>query len=58
MQNEGMGEPRGSIRMQRSFAEYYCFRKQHKVTRREAFSADMDRVVPWQRLEAHKNGGI
>src|SRR3954451_10943628 len=40
------------IRMQRSFAEYDGFRKQRKVTRREAFLAEMDRVVPWQRLEA------
>jgi IS5 family transposase len=39
--------------MQRSFAEYDGFRKQRKVTRREeAFLAEMDRVVPWQRLEA------
>ncbi len=27
------------------------FRKQVKVTRREAFLAEMDRVVPWVRLE-------
>ena len=38
--------------MQRSFAEYDGFRKQRKVTRREAFLAEMDRVVPWARLEA------
>ena len=38
--------------MQHSFAEYDGFRKQRKVTRREAFLAEMDRVVPWQRLEA------
>jgi IS5 family transposase len=38
--------------MQRSFAEYDGFRKQRKVTRRQAFLAEMDRVVPWQRLEA------
>ena len=38
--------------MQRSFAEYDGFRKQRKVTRREAFLAEMERVVPWQRLEA------
>jgi len=38
--------------MQRSFAEYDGFRKQRKVTRREAFLAEMDRVVPWSRLEA------
>ena len=38
--------------MQRSFAEYDGFRKQRKVTRRETFLAEMDRVVPWQRLEA------
>lgn len=38
--------------MQRSFAEYDGFRKQRKTTRREAFLAEMDRVVPWSRLEA------
>jgi transposase, IS5 family len=38
--------------MQRSFAEYDGFRKQRKVTRREVFLAEMERVVPWQRLEA------
>lgn len=38
--------------MQRSFAEYDGFRKQRKITRREAFLAEMDRVVPWRRLEA------
>jgi IS5 family transposase len=38
--------------MQRSFAEYDGFRKQRKITRREAFLAEMDRVVPWHRLEA------
>ena len=38
--------------MQHSFAEYDGFRKQRKVTRREAFLAEMGRVVPWQRLEA------
>lgn len=38
--------------MQRSFAEYDGFRKQRKVTRREAFLSEMDRVVPWPRLEA------
>ena len=32
--------------MQRSFAEYDGFRKQRKVIRREAFLAEMDRVVP------------
>lgn len=37
--------------MQRSFAEYDGFRKQRKITRREAFLAEMDRVVPWARLE-------
>jgi IS5 family transposase len=36
---------------QRSFAEVCGFRKQVKVTRREAFLAEMDRVVPWRRLE-------
>ena len=34
------------IGMQRSFAEYDGFRKQRKVIRREAFLAEMDRVVP------------
>lgn len=38
--------------MQRSFAEYDGFRKQRKITRREAFLAEMERVVPWRRLEA------
>ena len=38
--------------MQRSFAEYEGFRKQRKITRREAFLAEMERVVPWLRLEA------
>jgi IS5 family transposase len=38
--------------MQRSFAEYAGFRKQRKVTRREAFLAEMERVVPWRRLES------
>ncbi len=38
--------------MQRSFAEYDGFRKQRKVTRREAFLAELDRVVPWARLDA------
>lgn len=38
--------------MQGSFAEYDGFRKQRKITRREAFLAEMDRVVPWPRLEA------
>ena len=37
--------------MQRSFAEYDGFRKQRKITRREAFLAEMERVVPWRRLE-------
>jgi IS5 family transposase len=37
--------------MQSSFAEFDGFRKQHKVTRREAFLAQMARVVPWRRLE-------
>jgi IS5 family transposase len=37
--------------MQRSFAEYDGFRKQRKITRRDAFLAEMDRVVPWRRLE-------
>lgn len=38
--------------MQRSFAEFEGFRKQRKTTRREAFLAEMERVIPWQRLEA------
>ncbi len=38
--------------MQRSFAEYEGFRKQRKITRREAFLAEMERVVPWLRLAA------
>ncbi len=38
--------------MQRSFAEYDGFRKQRKITRREVFLAEMDRVVPWDRLQA------
>ena len=36
--------------MQRSFAEYDGFRKQRKITRREAFLAEMERVVPWRRI--------
>jgi IS5 family transposase len=38
--------------MQHSFAEYDGFRKQQRVTRRETFLAEMERVVPWRRLEA------
>ena len=38
--------------MQRSFAEYDGFRKQRKITRREAFLSEMDGVVRWSRLEA------
>jgi len=38
--------------MQRSFAEYDGFRKQRKITRRDAFLAEMERVVPWRRLES------
>jgi IS5 family transposase len=38
--------------MQGSFAELDGFRKQRKVTRRESFLAEMERVVPWWRLEA------
>lgn len=38
--------------MQRSFAEYEGFRKQRKITRREAFLVEMERVVPWLRLAA------
>jgi IS5 family transposase len=37
--------------MQRSFAGCDGFLKQRKITRREAFLAEMDRVVPWARLE-------
>jgi len=37
--------------MQRSFAEVDGFRKQRKVTRREAFLSEMAHVVPWRRLE-------
>ena len=37
--------------MQRSFAEVDGFRKQRKATRREAFLAEMERIVPWRRLE-------
>ena len=37
--------------MQRSFAEYDGFRKQQEITRRKAHLAEMDRVVPWARLE-------
>ena len=38
--------------MQGSFAEVDGFRKQRKVTRRDAFLAEMTRVVAWERLEA------
>jgi IS5 family transposase len=38
--------------MQRSFAELDGFRKQRKTTRREAFLAEMERIIPWQRLIA------
>ena len=38
--------------MRCSFAEDGGFRKQRKITRREAFLAEMERVVPWRRLEA------
>lgn len=38
--------------MQPSFAEYDGFREQRKITRREAFLAEMERVVPWRRFEA------
>ena len=37
--------------MPRDFAEEAVLRKQRKVTRREAFLAEMERVVPWLRLE-------
>jgi len=36
---------------QRSFAEARGFRRQEKVTRRERFLEEMERVMPWQRLE-------
>ena len=38
--------------MQRSFAELDGLRKRRKTTRREAFLAEMERIVPWERLEA------
>ena len=38
--------------MQRSFAEWEGFWKRWKFTRRETFLAEMERVVPWLRLEA------
>ena len=38
--------------MQRSFAKYDRFRKQRKIARREAFLAELGRVVPWRRPEA------
>jgi IS5 family transposase len=37
---------------QRSFAEVRGFRRQEKVTRREKFLEEMDRGMPWGRLEA------
>jgi IS5 family transposase len=37
---------------QRSFAEVGGFRRQEKVTRRERFLEEMERVMPWKRLEA------
>ena len=37
---------------QRSFAEVGGFRRQEKVTRRERFLEEMERVIPWKRLEA------
>jgi hypothetical protein len=37
---------------QRSFAEVGGFRHQEKVTRRERFLEEMQRVMPWNRLEA------
>jgi transposase, IS5 family len=37
---------------QRSFAEVCGFRRQEKVTRRERFLEEMERVMPWKRLEA------
>jgi transposase, IS5 family len=38
--------------MQGSFAEFDGFRKQRKLTRREAFLGEMERIIPWHRLEA------
>jgi IS5 family transposase len=38
--------------MQRSFTDYDGFRKQRKITRHDAFLADMERVIVWRRLEA------
>jgi IS5 family transposase len=38
--------------MQKSFAEVDGFRRQRKVTRREVFLAQMERTVPWRRLES------
>lgn len=35
---------------QRSFGDVSGFRRQEKVTRRERFLAEMERVVPWERL--------
>lgn len=37
--------------MQGSFAEVDGFRRQRKITRREAFLAQMEYTVPWRRLE-------
>jgi IS5 family transposase len=37
---------------QTSFAEVQGFRKQVKITKREAFLAEMERVVPWARFAA------
>ncbi len=38
--------------MQRGSAAYGGFRKQRQITRREAFLAGRDRVMPWRRLQA------
>lgn len=38
--------------MHHSFAACDGFRKQRKITRREAFLAEMDRAAPWTRLAA------
>jgi IS5 family transposase len=37
---------------QRSFGDINGFRRQEKVTRRERFLEEMERVMPWKRLEA------
>jgi IS5 family transposase len=37
---------------QRSFGDVNGFRRQNKVTRREQFLEEMERVMPWKRLQA------